>query len=313
MTPLARGAPSVPSKLRLASKCPLARSIAGKYSVRKPSSPVAICSWPRIGEAMRSPVTRSARTRPEIRPRCAASSRSSPLSCAGSAFSVTKPEPKVMTSVRPLASLWRMAASAQVDARFADEWRAAGGAGAGGGVHGSLVLDIGREPGGQRADRQVVRIGARPPAGFVPRSLRRTAARSCRACTAHRAEGLGARHHVHRRVELQVEIGGVVDEEVADGSPPQAVGKAALGRQMQAGAAGERVGPAMCSAVVPSIVALNCVSSRSSTVRREMAISACEVRWPRQSRSTLAANLSTLIVLFSMSLPRAMNLMTGAS
>ena len=111
MTPLAVGAASVPSKLMLASKWPLARSIAGKYSVRKPSSPVAICSWPRIGESMMSAVTRSARMRPEIRPRCAASSRSSAFSWAGSAFSVTKPEPKVMTSVRPLASLCWIAAS----------------------------------------------------------------------------------------------------------------------------------------------------------------------------------------------------------
>jgi hypothetical protein len=77
MTPLALGRPSVPSKLRLASKCPLARSMSCAYSVMKPSSPVAICSCARIGQSDISLPLRSARKRPTMRPRDAASSRSS--------------------------------------------------------------------------------------------------------------------------------------------------------------------------------------------------------------------------------------------
>ena len=128
---------------RLASKWPLARSMAGKYSVRKPSSPVAICSCPRMrpvhdvgGDAVG---TQRARRSGRAARRRAAARRSA---VTGSAFSVTKPEPKLMTSVRPLASLCRMAASTRSTRASPTNGAPPVRARAGRGVHGSLVFDI---------------------------------------------------------------------------------------------------------------------------------------------------------------------------
>jgi hypothetical protein len=87
-----------------------------------------------------------------------------------------------------------------------------------------------------------VGIGTRRPAGFVPRRL---AAQACDlAVHAQRIQfdGLGARHQLHRSVELQVDIGGVVDEEIADRSPPGPVSEAAFAGHVQAGLARQRVG-----------------------------------------------------------------------
>ena len=193
-----------------------------------------------------SAAMRSARMRPEIRPRAAASSRSSAFICPGSALSVTKPEPNVMTSVRPLASLCRIAASTRSTRASPTNGAPPVALDVGRGVDGALVLDIRREARGERADRQVVRIGARSPAGLVPRAL--AAQPRDLAVQAQRVEleGLGARHQLDRRVELQIDVGGVVDEQVADRSFPHAIGEAALAGQVQAGLAGERVGLDAC-------------------------------------------------------------------
>jgi hypothetical protein len=88
-----------------------------------------------------------------------------------------------------------------------------------------------------------VRVGARIPATLVPRGFAAQARDFAVHAQRIELEGLRARNELHRRVELQVDVGGVVDEQVADRSSPDSVGEAALGRQVQAGLARQRVGP----------------------------------------------------------------------
>ena len=66
-----------------------------------------------------------------------------------------------------------------------------------------------------------------------------------------------------------------------------------------------------CSAVVPSRVGIELRELALVDFSREIAISACEARWPRQSTSILAASLSIFRSPCSMSAPSAVSLTTG--
>ena len=217
--------------------------MSGAYSVMKPSSPVAICSWPRIGQSAMDPqLLRSARMRPDDECRARPHRVATRRSCGRARpCSVTNPEPKLMTSVRPLASLWRIAASTR-SARASP-------------TNGALPLAL--------AFAVALTVpwystcGVRPAVSVLIGRLRASACAfhpvSFHAPSPHSCATLPCRHSEPSlkacalaitgtgASSLQVDVGGVVDEEIGDGRVPDIVDEAALAGQMQAGLAGERV------------------------------------------------------------------------
>ncbi len=103
----------------------------------------------------------------------------------------------------------------EIDSRFTDRRRTTARAHAGGGSHRALVFDVRREPGGQRADRQVVRVATAVHASFHAASAQSRATLPCM----HNGSSLNSfalARDLRRRIELQIDVGGVIDEQVAD-------------------------------------------------------------------------------------------------
>ena len=86
-------------------------------------------------------------------------------------------------------------------------------------------------------------FGTCNPAGFIQRRLPAEPRHFAMQAQWIQLEPLRARHHFDRRVELKIDVGGVVDEKIADGSPPHTIRETAFAGQMQSGLASERIGP----------------------------------------------------------------------
>ena len=148
-----------------------------------------------------------------------------------------------MTSVRPLASLCWIAASTRstraspmkgappvalaLAVAFTVPWYTTFG------VRPAVSVPIGRSWALARA----------VPAGFIQRRLAAEPRHLAMQAQRFQLERLGARHHFDRRVELKIDVGGVVDEKIADGSLPHTIRESAFAGQMQSGLASERIGP----------------------------------------------------------------------